>query len=306
MPISHGVNNSMLIAMRNLKDRGEQMGATKKICACCEENKSLGNYYFGVTVQNGERVSICKDCCSKKLIKYSSIIGDKGGFWCLCGELGYPYIDTLYKSAKLAQAQQNTRGSLKTILDYYSMKLKQSGIVYNGFWDSDTMLNDILNKKQNSQVEISNIELMKQRWGHYEETAAYTFLENTFIEYTKDIINMDANLTNRYRDLCKAEYRKRKADESGDVQEIAKAQDNLIKLLNLLKLNDFHSETDERLKFIDRLAWIIEETEPAEEEDQEKYKDIAGYEASFDEIMRSMRNLICNTREYPDIPKEER
>ena len=51
---------------------------------------------------------------------------------------------------------------------------------------------------------------------------------------------------------------------------------------------------------------MIENEEPAEDEDKEKYRDIAGYEKSFKEIMRSMRNLIAGTKDYPDIPKEER
>ena len=51
---------------------------------------------------------------------------------------------------------------------------------------------------------------------------------------------------------------------------------------------------------------MIENEEPAEEEDKEKYRDIAGFEGAFKEIMRSMRNLICNTKEFPNIPKEER
>lgn len=51
---------------------------------------------------------------------------------------------------------------------------------------------------------------------------------------------------------------------------------------------------------------MIEEDEPAELEDREKYRDIAGFEKSFSEIMRSMKNLIAGTREYPDIPRDER
>ena len=118
---------------------------------------------------------------------------------------------------------------------------------------------------------------------------------------------MDTNLRNRYRDLCKAEYAKRKAEENGDVNEISKAQDNIIKLLKLLKLDDFkETSVDPREKFIDRLAWMIENEEPAEEEDKEKYRDIAGFESAFKEIMRSMKNLIAGTKEYPNVPKGER
>ena len=74
----------------------------------------------------------------------------------------------------------------------------------------------------------------------------------------------------------------------------------------MLNLSDFKkNESDERKQFIDRIAWMIEETEPAEEEDESKYRDIAGYEKIYDSFMRSMRNILTGDRNYPDIPKEE-
>ena len=136
---------------------------------------------------------------------------------------------------------------------------------------------------------------------------AYEFLEKTFYEYTQDFQEMDANLTNRYRDLCKAEYRKRKADEKGDVAEIKQAQANLTDLLKLLKLNEFTSnQKSEMEKMIERKIWMIENTRPAECEDLQMYRDVSGFEKTWNEILRCVRNLVAGTREYPDIPKEER
>ena len=74
----------------------------------------------------------------------------------------------------------------------------------------------------------------------------------------------------------------------------------------MLGLNDYgRKDTDERKQFIDRMAWIIEETEPAEEEDEQKYRDIAGYEVAFANIMRSMKNLNSKIKDYPPVPEEE-
>ena len=50
---------------------------------------------------------------------------------------------------------------------------------------------------------------------------------------------------------------------------------------------------------------MIEETEPAEEEDKKRYADIAGFEKAFHGIMRSLQNLISGSKDYPDIPKAE-
>ena len=128
-----------------------------------------------------------------------------------------------------------------------------------------------------------------------------------FQAYTQDFPEMDANLTNRYRDLCKAEYRKRKADEKGDVSEIKQAQANLTDLLKLLKLNDFQSnQKSEMEKMIERKIWMIENTRPAECEDLDIYKDVSGFEKTWGEILRCVKNLVAGSREYPEIPREER
>ena len=169
----------------------------------------------------------------------------------------------------------------------------------------------ISNDEESEEIKIDWEEQIRV-WGKFVNSdgeldeESYNYLNFTFEDYTKDLIEMDANLIRRYRDLCKAELRKRKADESGDIQEIAKAQDSLKKMLDMLNLSDFKKgEADERKQFIDKIAWMIEETEPAEEEDEEKYRDIAGYEKIYDDFMRSMRNILTGDRNYPTIPKEE-
>lgn len=53
------------------------------------------------------------------------------------------------------------------------------------------------------------------------------------------------------------------------------------------------------------MAWKFEQTEPAEIEDENVYRDIAGYEAMYKEIMRSMENFIKGSKNYPPIPKDE-
>lgn len=289
------------------------MKATEEYCPSCRTVKREGNFYVGLGIQNNGRLPICKECCHNKLIKYSAILGNEGGAWALFGELGIPFIRDAWKSAQIGAKSSATQGGTNTDeLSVYLKRLKDKGVGYQGFWDSDTTLEELTSsngqkKKAKAVDSVDDLNAMQNKWGVYDSQDAYDFLENTFNDYTSDLYDMDANLTNRYKDLCIAEYAKRKAQEGGDIAEISKAQDNVTKQLKLLKLDDFQPETtDEREKFIDRLAWMIEETEPAEEEDINKYRDIAGFESAFNEIMRSMRNLITGSKEYPDIPKEER
>lgn len=288
---------------------------SETICACCGEIKSSSKGFSdGYGVQSRERLRICKQCNKKKLEKYSTYLTEQGAFWVLCAENGIPFIQEVYNSSINVFNTVKNLGT--TLFDVYIKKLKQLDVVYNGFWDSDKSLADLENitkfvedANEKNQFDSSSLSFneLEKRWGRYDKPEeAYSFLEEAFKDYTENITEMDANLRNRYQDLCKAEYAKRKAEENGDMNEISKAQDNIIKLLKLLKLDDFKEvSVDPREKFIDRLIWTIENEEPAEEEDLNKYRDIAGFENSFREIMRSMRNLITGSKEYPNVPKEE-
>lgn len=276
-------------------------------CPCCKTEQPISHFYPAYGRQWQETVPLCIDCCDAKLKEYSEIVGEPSALYTVLGEIGIPYIRDVYQEVV---DSRNRGGSKPKVVGAYIKRLQRYSTIYNGFWDSDVELSELMKREARDRREGSmDMNEMQRIWGKFqleEMNEAYEFLEQTFIDYTSDI-ELDANLEKRYRDLCKAEYRLRKAYESGDTQEISKAQANLQSLLKLLKLDNFQAnEKDEREKFIDRLAWMIEQTEPAEEEDREKYRDIAGFEQAFKNIMRSMRNLIAGTKEYPDIPREER
>lgn len=279
------------------------------LCSSCRTIKSQTEFANGYGAQAGRKVSICKECCNAKLEKYEQRVGKVGAFWLLMAELGIPFIQQVYDVAYHASISIKKGAKRPDLVELYVKKLNLLDTKYDGFWDSDTMLDDILDEHKETLNPKLDLALMNRIWGKYpdeEYAEAYDFLEDKFNEYTEGVPNMDANLTNRYRDLCRAEYALRKAVESGDIQEIAKAQTYFNSLLKLLKLDNFQTTTnDPREKFIDRVCWMIEETEPAEEEDKKKYADIAGFEKAFHGIMRSLQNLISGSKDYPDIPKAE-
>lgn len=282
---------------------------TESYCINCQSAKPFSNFHNHVIVGK-KYLPMCKSCCSKKLKEYiTATKNDVAGLWCLLAELGIPFLREVWEPTQKIVFESTNAGRKPDLFLTYLRTLKELSIGVEGFWQSDMMLDDFI-KIGEDNVEEKNKEIIdlneQQRiWGKF-EPEDYDFLNFTFNEYTQELLEMDANLIRRYRDLAKAELRKRKADESGDIQEIAKAQDNLKKMLDMLNLSDFKkNESDERKQFIDRIAWMIEETEPAEEEDKSKYRDIAGYEKIYDSFMRSMRNILTGDRNYPDIPKEE-
>lgn len=281
---------------------------TEAYCINCQSSKAFSNFH-GHVVVGKKYLPICKTCCTKKLKDYITATKSEGaGLWCLLAELGIPFLKEVWEPTQKIVFESTSAGRKPDLFLTYLRTIKELGIVVEGFWQSDMMLNDFIEigeSHQEEDKEILDLNEQQRIWGKF-EPEDYEFLNFTFKEYTQNLLDMDANLIRRYRDLAKAELRKRKADESGDIQEIAKAQDNLKKMLDMLNLSDFKkNESDERKQFIDRIAWMIEETEPAEEEDESKYRDIAGYEKIYDSFMRSMRNILTGDRNYPDIPKEE-
>lgn len=286
------------------------MNTNKKECGCCGTSKSTAQFHKS-PMDSRKFLPICKLCCKEKLKAYTEITGsESAAMWLVLSELGVPFIQDIWDKFEIFKANANVNTDL--VMAYLRI-LNESGMKVDGFWQSDVMLDMLMDSVVDREVVRENLDLSEQQkiWGKFMadgelDVEAYEFLNETFNDYTKDLYDMDTNLEKRYRDLAKCELRLRKANESGDGGEISKAQDSLKKILDMLQLSNFKSQdTDERKQFIDRIAWIIEETEPAEEEDEEKYRDIAGYEKIYNSWMRSMRNLLLGERNYPDIPKEE-
>jgi hypothetical protein len=297
----------------------KQLRRTDRCCPICGTVK-LANYFNESPAPYHDKyVPICRNCCNILLKKYiAETKSEAAGLWLLLAQVNIPFINEIYEKAVIRLQDASTKKP--SLFVTYLSFMAQWNEPYTGFLQSTNMLTDFLKtveveveKIRTEQKPLKNMKEEIEKWGKFTgvdgkiDRDSYDFLNRTFDEYTADILEMDTNLMNRYRDLCKCELRLRKANESGDGAEISKAQDALNKQLKLLNLDTFDSnKKSEQEKFIDRIAWMIEETEPAEEEDKEKYRDIAGFEHSFKEIMRSMKNLLTGSRDFPDIPSEER
>lgn len=279
---------------------------TQAWCVGCMTSKENKYFIQSLNPRHNRLLPLCRSCLNARFKEYQEALKSEGGaLWCLCAEMGYPVIREYYNIA-LGRKDKMQNGA--TLFMAYHNTLKELGFQIEGFWQSDMELSDFVDmgveREEKADKPLDLVE-MERLWGKFEATD-YDLLNGFFEAYTKDVDNLDYSLELRYRDVAKSELRLRKANESGDVGEIDKAQKNLKSLLDMLGLNDYgRKDTDERKQFIDRLAWMIEETEPAEEEDEKKYRDIAGFEKAFDNIMRSMRNLNSKVRVYPPVPEEE-
>lgn len=283
---------------------------TQSWCVGCMKPKEKTGFIQSLNPHHNKLLPLCRSCLNARFKEYQDELKSEGAaLWCLCAEMGYPVIKEYYDIA-VKRNFESPKGT--SLFMSYHNTLKDMGFQMEGFWQSNMMLNDFIDVNVNKDgIEAKEkdkaLDLAEQEkiWGKF-EAEDYELLNGFFDAYTKNIDNLDYSLELRYRDIAKGELRLRKANEAGDVGEIDKAQKNLKSLLDMLGLNDYgKKDTDERKQFIDRMAWMIEETEPAEEEDEEKYKDVMGYEKIYNSFMRSMRNILTHSRDYPDIPPEE-
>lgn len=280
--------------------------AKENWCPNCQTAKENKYFIQSLSPVHDGFLPLCRTCLTARFKTYKSILNSDGGaLWCICSEMSYPVIKKYYD-----MAIEKSSADARNLFMIYHGILKDEGFQINGFWQSDIMLDDIieLDTKTDEMTEDKEkaIDLAEQEriWGKFEEED-YELLNDLFARYTKDLFSLDTVVELRYRDLCKAELSKRKADESGDINAIAKAQENIKKMLELLKLNNFQSNTKTEVeKTLEYQIAMMEKYKPAELEDISAYEDYCGCHHLEEQLMRPLRNLIAGSREYPTVTKE--
>lgn len=281
--------------------------AKERYCPCCSKIKDKTKFYTN-PIKSSEYLPYCRECTSIKFKTAEANLDSKwAALWCVCMEMGVPLFRDKFEALRNQYESYSGSGRRPEPFSMYVAMLKDAQVQYKGIFESDMQLSDFVDlNTTKDDGEISQKDLDAQRkewdriWGSSYNNEQCERLDNYYAAYTDSLEQMDAGRTLRYRDLCKAELRKFEGDNSKEVTE------EILKLMKLLNIDSFESqEKSDMDRFIDRLIWKIEETEPAEEEDEGKYKDIAGFENSFTHIMRCMQNLLTGTKNYPKIPRAE-
>lgn len=282
-------------------------------CPVCKLKKKphmmITDYRFKET---NHFLPCCRACTDRIVSQHAAKNNLVVGVWSAAMMNHVPFIHQAWDAAveKMAQAD------IKSPFAAYYHCLKENFGDYEGVWQTNAWLGDYISvngaMEKNDLFTEEELETLFKDWGRFvdEDTgeldlSAYEYLVARYNEYTEGVTGLTSAMSMQFRNLCKAEWQKIKADETGDIGAIDKAQKLVNGLLSSLKLDDFAVEKSDTDRFIDRLIWRIEETEPSEVEDESKYVDIAGYEQYYNSIMRSMKNLIAGSRDYPDIPTEE-
>ena len=289
------------------------MNTNKKVCGCCQVAKSP-NQFHKSPMSSGQFLPICKLCCKEKLKTYAEITGsESAAFWLVLSELGVPFIKEVWNEF---QAFKATATPSTDLIMAYLRALIESGIKVDGFWQSDVMLDMLMDSVVDRDVEREELDLQKEIrvWGKFldkdgkiDETA-YEYLNAKMEEYTGSLSLTRPAQINRYRDLCKAELRKIRLEEEPEAtqKDISAATTEILTLMKLLKIDNFQSDSRTDVeKTLEYQMALMEKTKPCEDEDINKYRDFCGFYNLEQSLMRPLRNLIAGTKDYPSLTREE-
>lgn len=284
----------------------------EKLCGVCQKPKDKQTFHSN-PIKIGY-MYMCKECCTNKFKEALAATGSDGAaLWAVCMANDLPVIRKLYEVAvEMVHKPTTGAGRKPSLFLTYLALLKEDSNQYRGCYDSDMELSDFIHigtKEEIAEAEKCEADIAEQRkvwaktWGDGYDDADYEQLDDYFDGYTSDIPEMDVGMMLRYRDLCKAELRKFKGDD-----EKGQTTKEITDLMKLLKIADFANaadKSDSRIAY-EKLIAMIETTKPAECEDLHKYVDMCGHEKDRAEDMRCLRNAIAGTRDYPDVPRDER
>lgn len=271
-------------------------------CPYCGKEKQDSQFYKS-PIKTGEYIKPCKSCVTELYKQALESTKDQGAaLWSTCMQTGIPMRRAEY-TACLNTLEKAAKGKKPSLFMLYHTYLSTSSDKLTGVWDSDMELSNFKDLGDIAKSETDEVALKarwRKQWGGDYEDEDCQWLDDMFDSYTADIFEMDTAMEMRYRDLCKLELEQYKNGVNKDTQSQIKT------LMSLLKLDDFKSnqKSDAERAFEKRIAWV-EYTKPSECEDLTRFVDMVGYEKDKGEKMRSLRNAVAGTRDYPAIPKEE-
>lgn len=272
-------------------------------CPYCGKEKQDSQFYKS-PIKTGEYIKLCKSCVTELYKQALSITKDQGvALWSTCMQTGIPMRRAEYQ-ATIDTLEKAGKGKKPSLFMIYWTYLSSCPDKLTGVWDSDIELSNFIDLGEKWKEEKSAEEergRWQKTWGNDYEDWEYQWMDDLFASYTNEILEMDTAMEMTYRALCRAHLRKFKDPTDKD------ASDEILKLMKVLKLDQFkENKRSDTEKFIERMAWNIENTKPAECEDLNKYRDFSGFESTWNHIMRSLKNLVAGSKDYPDIPIDER
>lgn len=295
------------------------------VCRECKKKEPIKNFPY------------CADCLMMLNNKYRNM-GDGAknlSLWCLCAELNVAYIDSVAKKTvditsyiKRLYSKSNARefsesdSHLFEIFKYSQNAEQQDAEKDKRIEELHQQINELNEENKLLKNKIENLEEREQQikqqsrdidydeaaltWGDNYTEEEYRLLDDIYNVYTCEIDKLTPAKKFRYQDVAKLELRRRQLGSNADPKESKTIADELKALYGMLGIGNFESDqkSDEE-KFIDHLIWEIENTQPAENEDLNTYKNFSGLDDAVEEIQRCLFNAALGHKDYPNLGRAE-
>lgn len=285
---------------------------TESHCIKCNRNHPIEEFYKSDNPNHVTGVMPYCKICSKEIFianvkKYKDI---RSALWVTCSEMGIPFLEKVYNHLMEKVEKARMEKTLSSTYNYWGnfissyMCLKKKTDKWDSFGQTDVDRSEAILDVDQEKMRKEKMRQFILDWGEQEDED-YAYLEYRWDFYTEDIKLAPAQ-DSLYRKLCLAELAFRKAkdkDESGKEE-----QDSILKLMKALKIDNFTQKKEKTLteQMLEKQIWEIENTQPAECEDLEKYRDFCNIEADwFKYVISSVKNLLTGSKEYPLIPKRK-
>jgi len=292
------------------KSRRKAEDKPKFYCRKCTEIK-LGIHFYKATdifLDSNNLMSICKDCCQG--IYDSFLITEhtiEKALLRMCRLLNVQYSEKAVESAKQhikTRAESGT--AISNIFGIYKSKLiaiQRAQIGKKDVNEDLTFIEPSLTIVESFPVDpILNIEYYENAWGKGKNFNIddYEFLESEFSKWEKTTQCNTQGEEVLVRLICHQQNKIRKAMIKGV------SVDNLVKSLQEIMKNSALTPALQNAaaggkNFETFGMWVkdIEQKTPAEWwEDQEKFHDADGMTEDMNDIKRSIKNFITNSRDF--------
>lgn len=293
-------------------------------CEICGRMEPTSDFYLNYSnyqrTYHYGRAPMCKksskEIANTIMKKYSNY---QLGLIELCSIFKLPYIPVVGK--KLEEFEKNPINVNERDINQYFQymkiatdKIENGGCGYSvddPIWSSFASNNPIklymlkIAKGRNDGDDEIFTELEKT-WGRQDKLEDYLWLEERFHIYSEgETLTPAMSNTLKYLVLAELDVNKLRNDKA-DQKEITTAEKRVADYYSTLKLNDFKFNKAKSLqeKLIENWAVIEETKEPIEWED-ENLKDRLGIDEDYDNIVRSLANKICGTKDYPQLSLED-
>lgn len=278
----------------------------KDECYCnkCKKTKPFYEFYRNpsdmMTEINGGYFLFCKKCTKEIVDEIMTSYGSKEiALVAMCNFFNIPLSEEAIKIIMEGVAERQHSRDFDWIQEYLEV-LKSLGFAradWNNLSQYRLCFDD--NLKTLKLEDLNNIQEIIDKWGTF-TILEYEFLERTWTKYTKGLKLTPAQ-ESLYAQLCLCELSIRKKQSDGD--SFTNDQNTAMKLMSKLKIDDFKVDMGLDEKLIENRILQIERTDPADcYKDLTKFKDVQGIEEYMENaIMRPMRNLVANSKDYKVI-----